>query len=182
MARAGCTTPLLDEDDLAYTRTVIEPHLDATDRATVIACLFGDTAANALGYPPQGLSDRAGLALALDDARTEVLGETVNLAFRRPFIHASNVPSLVFWSRLLRHAVLASSAHVARNPPQRVRRLKAIEGEWIDLDRHPRSQRRRRRHLQGDRRAAHGDRGRSRLGTPHEMTTVVLIATVRTWR
>ena len=68
-ARAGCTTPALDADDLAYTRTVIEPHLDAHDRATVIACLFGDTAAKALGYPPQGLSDRAGLALALYDAR-----------------------------------------------------------------------------------------------------------------
>jgi hypothetical protein len=69
MARAGCTTPALDEDDLAYTRRVIEPHRDATDRATVIACMFGDVAANALGYPPQGLSDRAGLALALHDAR-----------------------------------------------------------------------------------------------------------------
>jgi len=68
MARAGCTTPVLDEDDLAYTRGVIAPHLDAHDRATVIACLFGDAAANALGYPPQGLTDRAGLALALHDA------------------------------------------------------------------------------------------------------------------
>lgn len=68
MARAGCTTPRLEDDDLEYTRTVIKPHLDATDRATVIACLFGDTAANALGYPPRGLSDRAGFALALHDA------------------------------------------------------------------------------------------------------------------
>ena len=69
MAHAGCTSPSLDADDLAYTRTVIEPHLDAHDRATVIPCLFGDAAANALGYPPQGLSDRAGFALALHDAR-----------------------------------------------------------------------------------------------------------------
>jgi hypothetical protein len=69
MARAGCTTPQLDDDDLAYTRSVIKPHLPATDRATVIACLFGDRAAAALGYPPQGLSDRAGLALALSTAR-----------------------------------------------------------------------------------------------------------------
>ena len=67
MSRAGCTTPFLDDDDLAYTRTVIEPHLSATDRATVIACLFGDAGANALGYPPQGLSERAGFALALKD-------------------------------------------------------------------------------------------------------------------
>ena len=73
MARAGCTTPQLDDDDLAYTRSVITPHLGATDRATVIACMFGDRAAAALGYPPQGLSDRAGLALALSNARTETL-------------------------------------------------------------------------------------------------------------
>lgn len=69
MARADCTTPALDADDLEYTRTVIAPHLDAHDRATVIPCLFGDPGAAALGYPPQGLSDRAGFALALHDAR-----------------------------------------------------------------------------------------------------------------
>jgi hypothetical protein len=69
MARAGCSHPALDSDDLAYTRTVVEPHLTARDRATVIACLFGDEAARALGYPPQGLSNRAGFALALHDAR-----------------------------------------------------------------------------------------------------------------
>ena len=50
-------------------RTVIAPHLEASDRATVMACLFGDTAATALGYPPHGLSERAGFALALHDAR-----------------------------------------------------------------------------------------------------------------
>lgn len=69
MARAGCTSPTLDEEDLAYTREIIAPHLDARDRATVMACLFGDPAAVALGYPPQGLSDRAGLALALHSTR-----------------------------------------------------------------------------------------------------------------
>jgi len=71
-ARAGCLTPALDPDDLEYTRTVIAPHLEAQDRATVIACLFGDPAAIALGYAPQGLSDRAGLALALSDARAQM--------------------------------------------------------------------------------------------------------------
>ena len=75
MARAGCATPQLDDDDLAYTRSVIKPHLNASDRATVIACLFGDRAAAALGYPPQGLSERAGLALALSNARTETLAK-----------------------------------------------------------------------------------------------------------
>jgi hypothetical protein len=71
-ARAGCTTPALDPDDLEYTRKVLAPHLEASDRATVMACLFGDAAATALGYQPQGLSERAGLALALDDARRQV--------------------------------------------------------------------------------------------------------------
>lgn len=75
MARAGCTTPRLDDEDLAYTRSVIAPHLGATDRATVMACLFGDTAAKALGYEPHGLSDRAGLALALSDTSTKVLAK-----------------------------------------------------------------------------------------------------------
>ena len=69
MARAGCTEPVLDGDDLAYTRVAIAPHLDASDRATLVACLFGDAAARALGYPPHGLSERAGLALALHDER-----------------------------------------------------------------------------------------------------------------
>ena len=69
MARAGCTEPVLDSDDLAYTRGVIAPHLEATDRATLVACVFGDAAARALGYPSHGLSERAGLALALHDER-----------------------------------------------------------------------------------------------------------------
>ena len=72
MWRAGCTTPQLDDDDLAYTRSVIDPLRSARDRATVMACLFGDTAAKALGYLPHGLTERAGLALALSEARTEV--------------------------------------------------------------------------------------------------------------
>lgn len=70
MASAGCTDPALAADDLAYTREVIEPLLEATDRATVMACLFGDEAANMFGYRPQGLTHRAGLALALHEARS----------------------------------------------------------------------------------------------------------------
>jgi hypothetical protein len=70
MTKAGCTEPELDADDLAYTREIIEPLLDATDRATIMACLFGDEVANMLGYRPQGLSRRAGFALALHEARS----------------------------------------------------------------------------------------------------------------
>src|SRR5262249_4656291 len=47
MARAGCVVPALEADDLAYTRDVLQPLLGATDRATAMACLFGDEAAHA---------------------------------------------------------------------------------------------------------------------------------------
>jgi hypothetical protein len=68
MAQAGCSRPSLDAQDLEYTRWVLEPFLDATDMRTAIECLFGDTAGRTLGFTPQGLSHRAGLALALHDA------------------------------------------------------------------------------------------------------------------
>jgi hypothetical protein len=69
MAKAGCSEPSLDAADLDYTREVLRPYLQATDLPTLIPCLFGDIAAHALGYPPQGLSLRAGLALALSEAQ-----------------------------------------------------------------------------------------------------------------
>ena len=34
----------------------------------ILACLYGDAAAHELGYTPQGLSERAGMAVALADA------------------------------------------------------------------------------------------------------------------
>ena len=71
MAQAGCTEPVLDADDLAYTREVIRPYLDTKDYSTIIACLFGDEAARSLGYAPLGLSERAGFALALHDGQLE---------------------------------------------------------------------------------------------------------------
>jgi hypothetical protein len=70
LARAGCTSPSLDPDDLAYTREVLAPFLDATDMRTAIECLFGDAAGRTLGFTPRGLSPWAGLALALHDARS----------------------------------------------------------------------------------------------------------------
>jgi len=72
MTSAGCTEPKLDEEDLAYTRAVIAPYLETKDQPTVMACLYGDEAARSLGYPPQGLSERAGLALALHDAQVRM--------------------------------------------------------------------------------------------------------------
>ena len=68
MRAAGCTGPTLDNEELAYTREVIQPHLEATDLPTTTVHLFGDPAARSLGYRPPGLSHWAGLALALHDA------------------------------------------------------------------------------------------------------------------
>ena len=71
--RFGCNRssngPTLDAEDIAYTREVLIPYLDADDMRTCIECLFGDAAARTLGFTPTGLSPWAGLALALDDAR-----------------------------------------------------------------------------------------------------------------
>ncbi len=69
MAVAGCRGPVLDEEDLDYTREVVTPYLDASDMRTAIECLFGDAAGRTLGFTPRGLSAWAGLALALHDAR-----------------------------------------------------------------------------------------------------------------
>ena len=69
LAMAGCKEPMLDADDVAYTRELLTPHLLAEDYPTAIVCLFGDQAAHSLGYKPQGLSERAGLALALHEAQ-----------------------------------------------------------------------------------------------------------------
>jgi hypothetical protein len=69
MAWAGCSGPTLDAEDIAYTREVLIPYLDADDMRTCIECLFGDAAARTLAFTPRGLSPWAGLALALHDAR-----------------------------------------------------------------------------------------------------------------
>jgi hypothetical protein len=62
MGRAGCSTPSLEAEDLAYTREVIAPYLDTEEMRTAIECLFGDAASRTLGFSPRGLSAWAGLA------------------------------------------------------------------------------------------------------------------------
>ena len=69
-AFAGARGPILEDEDLAYTAAVIKPYLDSTDYPTVFAFLYGDEAAKSVGYPPMGLSERAGFALALKEARS----------------------------------------------------------------------------------------------------------------
>ncbi len=70
LAQAKASGPHLGEDEIEYTREVIEPHLETRDHGTILACLFGDQAARSLGHPSEGLSENAGLALALHDAKT----------------------------------------------------------------------------------------------------------------
>jgi hypothetical protein len=65
---AGATQPMLEPGDLDYTRKVLEPYRHASDYPTVFACLYGDEAARSVGYPPRGLSARAGFALARAEA------------------------------------------------------------------------------------------------------------------
>jgi hypothetical protein len=62
--RQASITVTLDAEELTYTREIIEPLLDSTDMATTIAVLFGDAAAESLGFRKHGLSARAGLQLA----------------------------------------------------------------------------------------------------------------------
>jgi hypothetical protein len=64
MRQAGIDVSL-DADELTYTREIIQPLLDSTDMATTIAALFGDAAADSLGFRKHGLSPRAGLQLAV---------------------------------------------------------------------------------------------------------------------
>jgi hypothetical protein len=71
LAAAGCAGPVLDPDDLEYTRAVIAPLLNAEDMRTAVECLFGDAAGRTLGFTPRGLSPWAGMALALHDARRD---------------------------------------------------------------------------------------------------------------
>lgn len=83
MARAGCSGPTLDVEDIAVTRELLIPFLNAEDMRTCIECLFGDEAGSTLGFTPRGLSPWAGLALALHDARLNQPLQTVAPARRR---------------------------------------------------------------------------------------------------
>ena len=72
MAMAACSQPPMEEEELAYTRDVIAPYLEARDQPTLMSCLYGDEVAVSLGYSPLGLSPHAGMRMALEDARVEL--------------------------------------------------------------------------------------------------------------
>ncbi|MEM7335653.1 MAG: hypothetical protein AAF490_26480 [Chloroflexota bacterium] len=58
-------TQMLDADELAYSRELIAPHLETDDYPLIMSIIFGDEAAETLGYEPLGLSYQAGLMVAL---------------------------------------------------------------------------------------------------------------------
>lgn len=62
--KAGLMECGLSEDEQAYTREILEPILDSEAQDVKMAVLYGDEAANTLGYAPIGLSHRAGLEIA----------------------------------------------------------------------------------------------------------------------
>jgi hypothetical protein len=55
-------------DELAAIRAVIDPRRGETAYPVIIAALYGDAAARSVGYPPLGLPENAGFALALHEA------------------------------------------------------------------------------------------------------------------
>ena len=58
----------LDPDERAYTAQVLAPLRQSAHYPTQFAALYGDEIARAVGYPPLGLSDHAGFALAVAEA------------------------------------------------------------------------------------------------------------------
>jgi hypothetical protein len=59
----------LSPEELAYTHDVLAPLLETPveNMPVIVAALFGDSATVSLGYPTLGLSDNAGLALAVQN-------------------------------------------------------------------------------------------------------------------
>jgi len=60
--------PALGADELARARAIIAPYLDTESYPEAFACLYGDVAAEELGYRSFGLPHRAGFTVALTDA------------------------------------------------------------------------------------------------------------------
>jgi hypothetical protein len=75
LLRSGTPVPVLDAEELEYTREVIRPFLDCGDLRTAVECLFGDSAGETLGFTSRGLSYLAGLSLAVHDASSALPSE-----------------------------------------------------------------------------------------------------------
>ena len=67
-ARFAELTYPLDDAALAASRKVLATHLDTTSFPIQFACLYGDAAAAAVGYPPLGVPPHGGFAVAASTA------------------------------------------------------------------------------------------------------------------
>jgi hypothetical protein len=70
--KSGLTYKKWSAEDLEYTHSVIAPHLESDKMPVVVAALFGDAGAAALGYSPLGLEANAGLQLAVSQSSTAI--------------------------------------------------------------------------------------------------------------
>lgn len=66
---AGDGAPTLDGEELSRVRAIVDRHRSRRHFPTCFACLYGDAAAESVGYDPLGLPARAGYALARAEAR-----------------------------------------------------------------------------------------------------------------
>jgi hypothetical protein len=62
-------SPHLDAEEIEYSWEVLADYLNTENYTVKIAGMYGDEVANRLGYPPLGLSHRAGFAVAIADAQ-----------------------------------------------------------------------------------------------------------------
>jgi hypothetical protein len=82
LAFADARPASLDKEESEYARHVIRPYLDSTDFPVAFACIYGDSAAHAVGYPQFGLPDGAGLTVAYQRIQADLQrsGQTAEAA------------------------------------------------------------------------------------------------------
>lgn len=76
--------PTLPAVDLEYSRAAMREYLESLHFPTQFACLYGDRAASAVGYPPLGFSGRAGFELGLARALESRQSPESALEHQRP--------------------------------------------------------------------------------------------------
>lgn len=64
MYRSGKSLAPLNRDENSWTRQVLEDRADEHDLANLVTCLFGDVAAESMGFERLGLPENAGLRTA----------------------------------------------------------------------------------------------------------------------
>lgn len=64
MSRSGQTRDPLGSDDDAWTRQILADRADEDDLANLVTCLFGDSAAESMGFEKLGLPPWAGLRVS----------------------------------------------------------------------------------------------------------------------